>query len=238
MSLTVAFPLYESFDTLDVMGPLQAFLYAGWTSTLLAQTKDGVRSLEGVTVMPDDTFDCATRFDILFVPGGADVSSVLALGKRGANPYLNFLARQAHGAKLVCSVCTGALLLGAAGLLDGRTATTHWAYHEVLQLFPCNVVPDYRRYVHSGNRVTGGGISSGIDEALYIISAVAGVATARRAQLAMQYNPQPIVHCGDPAAPDIRDQPELPAEIKSQWQVAGTLEAFQQWLATSAGASA
>src|SRR4051812_39037102 len=86
MSLTVAFPLYESFDTLDVMGPLQAFLYAGWTSTLLAQTKDGVRSLEGVTVMPDDTFDCATRFDILFVPGGADVSSVLALGKRGANP--------------------------------------------------------------------------------------------------------------------------------------------------------
>lgn len=237
MSLTVAFPLYDSFDTLDVMGPLQAFLYAGLKSTLLADTMDGVTSLEGVTVMPHDTFDCAAQFDLLFVPGGADLTSVLNLGPRGENPYLNFLARQAAGATLVCSVCTGALLLGAAGLLDGHTATTHWAYHEVLRLFPCAVVGDYRRHVQSGNVVTGGGISSGIDEALYIISVVAGIGSARRAQLAMQYHPQPIIDCGDPAAPDIRDQPDLPGQIRHEWDVAGTKTAFAHWLAGTGAAA-
>jgi cyclohexyl-isocyanide hydratase len=230
MSITVAIPIYTTFDTLDVMGPLQAFTYAGMTSTLVALTCDGVVSLEGVTVMPQSTFDSDKQYDVLFVPGGADMNSVLDLGKRGGNPYLNFLVRQAGGAQLVCSVCTGALLLAAAGLLDGRTVTTHWAYHEVLKLFPCSVVDDYRRYVQSGNVVTGAGISSGIDEALYIISALRGIPHARRAQLAMQYNPQPIVHCGDPSAPDIRDCPELPGQIQHEWEVAGTKTAFQAWL--------
>jgi cyclohexyl-isocyanide hydratase len=230
MSLTVAIPLYTGFDTLDVMGPLQAFLYAGMTSTLVAQNLDAVESLESVRVLPAETFDCAAQYDLLFVPGGANLQSVLELGDRDRNPYLQFLARQARGTKLVCSVCTGALLLGAAGLLDGRMATTHWAYLDVLRLFPCHVIGDYRRYVQSGNLVTGGGISSGIDEALYIISIVAGVGAARKAQLAMQYHPQPIVNCGDPAAPDIRDQPELPSQIQTEWDVAGTKTAFQTWL--------
>jgi transcriptional regulator GlxA family with amidase domain len=231
MSLTAAFPLYSKFDTLDVMGPLQAFLYGGITSTLVAGEPGGVTSLEGITVQATGRFDSCTQYDILFVPGGADIPSVLDLGPRGANPYLDFLERQAGGAKLVCSVCTGALLLAAAGLLDGRTVTTHWAYKDVLRLFPCNVVDDYRRYVHSGNVITGGGISSGIDEALYIISVAAGIDPARRAQLAMQYNPQPILHCGDPGQPDIQDVPELPSSIQSDWDVAGTERKVQQWLA-------
>jgi cyclohexyl-isocyanide hydratase len=238
MSLTVAFPLYPSFDSLDVMGPLQAFNYAGIQSTLVAQTCDGVVSLEGVTILPQSTFEGDMQYDVLFVPGGADMKSVLDLGARGSNPYLHFLARQAKNAQLVCSVCTGALLLAAAGLLDGHTVTTHWAYHDVLKLFPCSVVGDYRRYVQSGNVVTGAGISSGIDEALYLISVLRGIQEARRAQLAMQYNPQPLVHCGDPAAPDIRDFPELPSQIQRDWEVNQTRSAFKEWLSANCGVNA
>ena len=102
------------------------------------------------------------------------------------------MAEQAKGATLVCSVCTGSLLLAAAGQLDGFVATTHWAHKDVLRLFACTVVDDYRRYVHSGNGVTGAGISSGLDEAIYLISVLAGTPAARRAQLSMQYHPQPI----------------------------------------------
>jgi cyclohexyl-isocyanide hydratase len=190
-------------------------------------------------VIATAAFDVDTQYDLLFVPGGADIPSVLDLGPRESNPYLQFLIRQAKGARLVCSVCTGSLLLAAAGLLDKRTATTHWAYKDVLRLFPCHVVGDYRRYVQSGDVITGGGISSGIDEALYIISVVAGVGAARRAQLSMQYHPQPIVNCGDPGEPDIRDVPDLPATIQSDWEVAGTAAKVKEWLQaknTSAGA--
>jgi cyclohexyl-isocyanide hydratase len=230
MGARIGFPLYDSFDSLDVLGPFQAFTYSDLTPVLVAESDCPVTSLEGVGVLPTATFDTCDQFDVLLVPGGANLPGVLSGGPRGANPYLDFLTRQAQGAKLVCSVCTGALLLGAAGLLDGLTATTHWAYKDVLRLFPCTVVDDYRRYVHSGNRVTGAGISSGIDESLYLISLLSGTAAARRAQLAMQYNPQPIFHCGDPGQPDIRDQPELPDAIRSDWQVPHTLQAFQAWL--------
>lgn len=231
MSLTAAFPLYTNFDTLDVLGPLQAFLYAGISSTLVAGESGGVTSLEGVTVQATASFDDNTQYDILMVPGGSDIPSVLDLGPRGSNPYLNFLTRQAKGARLVCSVCTGALLLAGAGLLDGHIVTTHWAYKDVLRLFPCHVVDDYRRHVQSGNVVTGGGISSGIDEAFYIVSVIVSLEAARRAQLSMQYHPEPIVHCGDPAQPDIRDIPGLPAAIQSDWNVDGTLQQVQKWLA-------
>jgi len=121
-------------------------------------------------------------------------------------------------------------LLAAAGLLDGHLVTTHWAYKEVLQLFPCTVVDDYRRYVQSRNRITGAGISSGLDESLYIVSVLVGIGTARSAQLAMQYHPQPPVHCGDPSDLDIKDDPGMVAARKQQWQVSGTEEFFRSWI--------
>src|SRR5579883_3114233 len=184
MSLTAVIPLYHGFDSLDVLGALQSFLYAGIATTLTAEDCGLVTSLAGVPIHVGYTFDSPVQYDILFVPGGNDIPSVLRGGPRGSNPYLNFLARQAQGAQLVCSVCTGALLLAAAGLLDDCTATTHWAYKDVLRLFPCRVVDDFRRYVQSGNVITGAGISSGIDEALYIIANIVGIDAARRAQLA------------------------------------------------------
>jgi cyclohexyl-isocyanide hydratase len=234
MAITIGFPLYESFDSLDVVGPYQAFSYAGVLPTLVAETTAGVTSLEGITILPAASFDDCGQFDVIFVPGGSDLTKVLDLGPLGANPYLDFLVSQAENATLVCSVCTGALLLGAAGLLDGCVVTTHWAYKDVLGLFPCEVVDDYRRYVQSGNRITGAGISSGLDEALYIISVLVGIQPARRAQLAMQYHPQPIFHCGDPDEPDMRDNPLLGDEIRSDWQVDDTYAAFQRWLSPAA----
>jgi transcriptional regulator GlxA family with amidase domain len=230
MAITIGFPLYETFDSLDVLGPYQAFIYSGVSPKLVAETTEGVTSLEGVTILPAASFAECGQFDVLFVPGGSDFTKILGRGKLGKNPYLDFLVDQAKHAQLVCSVCTGALLLAAAGLLQDCIVTTHWAYKEVLELFPCTVVDDYRRYVQSGNRITGAGISSGLDEALYIISVLVGVQLARKAQLAMQYHPQPAFHCGDPAQPDLRDDPRLPDEIRSEWQVADTYAAFQRWL--------
>jgi transcriptional regulator GlxA family with amidase domain len=230
--LKVGFPLYDGFDSLDVLGPFQTFTFADMDRYLLGPTMDAVTSFEGVSLSPRTTFnDCKLKLDVLFVPGGSDPAAVLEQGHLGKNPYLDFLARQAPGCTLVCSVCTGALLLAGAGLLDGHIATTHWAYKPVLKLFSCTVVDDYRRYVQSGNRITGGGISSGLDEALYIVSLLYGTSQARQGQLRMQYHPQPIFHCGDPADADIKDSPGLVADCITDFGVPQALERVKTWLA-------
>ena len=232
MALKVGFPLYDSFDSLDVIGPFQTFTFAGMDRVLIGPTTtDAVTSFEGIALKPDARFDDPKlELDLLFVPGGADPVSVLEKGHLGSNPYLDFLARRAPNCTLVCSVCTGALLLAGAGLLDGHIATTHWAFKPVLRLFNCKVVDDYRRYVKSGNRVTGGGIASGLDEALYIVSLLYGSDQARQGQLAMQYHPQPMFHCGDPADEDIRDNPEMVEDRIRTFQVPKAIEAVRKWL--------
>ncbi|MGB0063368.1 MAG: DJ-1/PfpI family protein, partial [Terracidiphilus sp.] len=178
----------------------------------------------------DKTFENCPQLDVLFVPGGADPVSVLTAGHPGSNLYLDFLIRQAEGTQLVCSVCTGALLLAGAGLLNGHLATTHWAFKDVLRLFPLCVVDDYRRFVQSGQRITGAGISSGLDESLYIVSLLYGLDVARRCQLAMQYNPHPPFHCGDPADSEIQDDPAMVEDRKAQWQVHDAKKAVERWL--------
>lgn len=122
--LKVGFPLYESFDSLDVTGPFQTFTFADMDLYLVGPRQSPVTSFEGIALTPRCTFDNCPQFDLLFVPGAADPLSVLRQGQLGSNPFLEFLARQAPACKLVCSVCTGALLLAAAGLLDGHTVTT------------------------------------------------------------------------------------------------------------------
>jgi len=229
-ALKVGIPLYENFDSLDVLGPYQTFTFAGMDRYLVAEKCELVKSFEGVQIKPRTSFKDCPQLDVLFVPGGSDTPAVLTHPHRGKNPYLEFLIRQAPDAKLVCSVCTGALLLAGAGLLDGHTVTTHWAFHEVLKLFPCNVVGDYRRYVQSGNRVTGAGISSGLDVAMYIVSLLYGVEVARQGQLAMQYNPRPAFHCGDPEDADIRDDPGMVEEIRKRWKVHEAYDSVAKWL--------
>jgi cyclohexyl-isocyanide hydratase len=127
-ALKVGIPLYSGFDSLDVFGPYQTFTFAGMDRYLVAADSTPVESFEGVRLSPRSTFACCPQLDVLFVPGGADpVSAVLLKGHPGGNPFLDFLITQAANAQLVCSVCTGALLLAGAGLLDGCIATTHWA---------------------------------------------------------------------------------------------------------------
>ncbi len=229
-NLTVGFPLYESFDSLDVTGPFQTFTFANMDLFLVGPTQRAVTSFEGIALPPRCTFDTCPQLDLLFVPGAADPLSVLRQGQLGSNPLLDFLVRQSPNCKLVCSVCTGAILLAAAGLLDGHTVTTHWAFKPVLRLFPCRVVEDYRRYVQSGNRITGGGISSGLDEALYIVSLLYGTDGARRGQLGMQYHPQPLFHCGDPADTDIKDNPGMVEGCIEAFGVAQAVDEAKAWL--------
>jgi cyclohexyl-isocyanide hydratase len=234
MALKVGIPLYEGFDSLDVCGPFQTFTFAGMECHLVGPGDECgpivVESFEGIHVTPDETFKTCPQLDVLFVPGGSNPVSVLTVGHLGSNPYLDFLAQQAKGAQLVCSVCTGALLLAGAGLLDGQIVTTHWAFKDVLRLFPVRVVDDYRRYVQSGTRVTGAGISSGLDESFYIVSLLYGVDVARRCQLAMQYNPHPPFHCGDPTDSEIQDDPAMVEDRKAAWHVEDAKTAVQQWL--------
>jgi transcriptional regulator GlxA family with amidase domain len=228
--MKVGIPLYPDFDSLDVLGPFQTFTFAGMDRYLVGADSKPVTSFEGVTIQPHKSFQDCPQLDVLFVPGGSNPAAVLQAGYPGSNPYLDFLIRQAAGAKLISSVCTGALLLGGAGLLNGHTVTTHWAWKDVLRLFPCTVVDDYRRYVQSGNRITGGGISSGLDEALYIVAVLFGVETAREGQLAMQYHPQPALHAGDPGDEDIRDNPGMVPALLDRWQVAAARDAVAKWL--------
>jgi cyclohexyl-isocyanide hydratase len=229
-ALKVALPLYPGFDSLDVLGPFQTFTFAGMDLYLVAEEEKLVTSFEGVSIQPRATFDNCPQVDMLFVPGGEDPVKELLKGHVGDNPLLDFLVRQAEHAKLVCSVCNGALLLAGAGLLDGHIVTTHWAYKEVLRLFPCHVVDDYRRYVQSDNRITGGGIASGLDEALYIVSLLLGVGVARQGQLAMQYHPQPAFHCGDPDDSDIQDDPGMVRTILKGWEIDQAREQVAEWL--------
>ncbi len=224
----------KGFDSLDVCGPFQTFTFAGMECHLIGPGDVSgpvqVTSFEGVRVTPDVTFEDCPQLDVLFVPGGSDPVSVLTAGHVGSNPYLDFLVEQAKGAQLVCSVCTGALLLAGAGLLDGHVVTTHWAFKDVLRLFPVKVVDDYRRYVQSATRVTGAGISSGLDESFYIVSLLYGVDVARRCQLAMQYNPHPPFHCGDPADSEIQDDPAMVPDRKAEWHVEEAAQRVKQWL--------
>lgn len=156
-TINIGLPLYPAFDSLDVLGPYQVFTYApGVELHLVASTLDAVTSLENVRILPATTFGACPALDVLFVPGAGDLISPLRSGPLGSNELLDFLVAQAGHAKLVCSVCTGALLLAAARLLDGHTVTTHWAQLETLAMFPCTVAPGFPRYVRSGNRITGG----------------------------------------------------------------------------------
>jgi cyclohexyl-isocyanide hydratase len=230
--LKVGIPLYAGFDSLDVLGPYQTFTFAGMDRYLVARDQKAVISFEGVSIQPSTTFCDCPQLDVIFVPGGTDPAAVLLEGHPGKNPLLDFLIRQSKKAKLVCSVCTGSILLAGAGLLDhSHVVTTHWAYKEVLRLFPCKVVDDYRRYVQSENLITGGGISSGIDESLYIVSLLYGIDVARRCQLAMQYHPQPIFHYGDPGDADVHDHPGMIPKLLEGWQVAQAREKVAKWLA-------
>jgi cyclohexyl-isocyanide hydratase len=184
--------LFPRLTILDLTGPYEVFSRLPRTRIcLVAATLEPVVSEQGFTMIPDSIMDESSQFDILFVPGGDGVNEML-----DDERCLAFLEKQGNHARFVTSVCTGALLLGAAGLLRGYRATTHWLSLELLRLFGAE--PVNARVVVDRNRVTGGGITAGIDFGLTLAAILQGESIAKEIQLMMEYNPDPPFDFGSP----------------------------------------
>jgi cyclohexyl-isocyanide hydratase len=189
----IGFVLFPGLTQLDLTGPYEVFARLPDTEVLLlAKTLDPIVTEKGLTILPNGTFDTSPQLDVLCVPGGPGINDCLQ-----DELLLQFLRQQSQGARYVTSVCTGALVLAAAGLLDGYQATTHWLSLELLRQFGVEVRPE--RVVKDRNRITGGGVSAGIDFGLTIAAALVDQATAESIQLMMEYNPQPPFGSGHPA---------------------------------------
>jgi transcriptional regulator GlxA family with amidase domain len=200
-AMIIGIPVYDGVDLLDVMGPYEMFKWIdapGITVEvlLIAETAcQHVTSRNGVTFQSHDTsFGDIGQIDVLWVPGGDPDALKALMTEKDKRYYLDFLIKQSAGARIVASVCEGALLLAQAGLLDGYQATTHWAFIPCLMQFPnIKIAPGYPRFVIDRNRITGGGISSGLDEALGLIQLVTSTEVAQAVQLNTQYYPNPPV---------------------------------------------
>jgi cyclohexyl-isocyanide hydratase len=188
--------LFPDLTQLDLTGPYEVFAaMPGAEIRLLWKTLQPVRAGGGLQILPDTRLADCPRLDLICVPGGAGVNPLLEDPE-----ILDFLRRAAAEARWVTSVCTGALLLGAAGLLRGRRATTHWMSHDMLRAFGAEPVAE--RVVIDGNIITGGGVTAGIDFALRVVAEIAGQATAETIQLGIEYDPHPPFSAGNPASAD------------------------------------
>ena len=191
----IAFLVYPEFTALDMVGP-HAMLTGllGATTHIVGKSKDIVRSDTGLAFQPSASFDeCPLDLDIICVPGGATGT----LAAMQDDSTLRFLRDRGSRAKFVTSVCTGSLLLGAAGLLTGYKATSHWAAVSLLQLF--GATPSDDRIVRDRNRITAGGVTSGIDFGLSLVGQLRDKQYAECVQLMAQYAPEPPYDAGTPA---------------------------------------
>jgi cyclohexyl-isocyanide hydratase len=191
--------LYPGMTQLDLTGPYEVLVqFKELSLHLVAKNRDPVTDSGGLRLTPTTSFADCPKAGILFVPGGPGQIALMEDAE-----VLAFLRRQAEGATYVTSVCTGSLVLAAAGLLTGYSATCHWL--SLYQLGFFGVVPVKERVVIDRNRMTGAGVTSGIDFALTLVAQLFGEERAKRAQLAMEYDPKPPFVGGSPgsAAPEL-----------------------------------
>ena len=183
--MNIVFVLFENVTQLDFTGPVQ-FLSRLPGAKVHVVSKDGaaVKTDCGFSILPRSGFAQCPQADVLCVPGGHGVRDAIA-----DQVIVDFVRQQANGAGYITSVCTGAFILGAAGLLQGKKATCHWAYTHLLPLFGAMHQPT--RVVRDGNLITAGGVTSGIDFAIELIAAISGEDVARTIQLALEYDPAP-----------------------------------------------
>ena len=203
----IVIPIYEQVNLFDVTSACEMFYWMGqfWkerkVSIDLVEARGRVvRTHAGPRLTPDKSFADYRGKDsgrpkkqaqLIWVPGASDDTTQKMMGNKD---YINFLREQAEGAEYVTSVCEGAMLLANAGLLDGYEATTHWGMVPCLSTFKkVKVAKGYPRFVVDRNRVTGGGVSSGVDESLGIIKIIAGADIAEQVQVVVQYFPDPPV---------------------------------------------
>ncbi|GAB4233657.1 MAG: DJ-1/PfpI family protein [Methyloligellaceae bacterium] len=205
MPFEIGLLAFPGITQLDLTGPYEVFIkFPEARVRVIWKTLDPVTAGGGLRLLPDTAFETCPQLDLICVPGGA-----------GMNPLLNdadtlaFLRAQAEAARYVTSVCTGALVLGAAGLLAGRRATTHWMSLDLLSRFGAQPVRE--RVVIDGNVVTGGGVTAGIDFALAIAADLHGEEVARAIQLGIEYDPAPPFASGSPDTAD----PALIAQVRA-----------------------
>ena len=196
MPFHIGLLLFPDITQLDMTGPYEVFIkFPDAKVHLVWKTRAPVTAGGGMQIIPTATFADCPQLDLICVPGGA-----------GMNPLLNdaetldFIRRQAKGARYVTSVCTGALVLGAAGLLKGKRAATHWMSRDMLPAF--GATPVAERVVIDGNVITGGGVTAGIDFALTVAVEAFGPELAKTIQLGMEYDPHPPFDAGSPERAD------------------------------------
>jgi cyclohexyl-isocyanide hydratase len=197
--LQIGLLLFPKLTQLDLTGPLQVFgSLPGANVHLIWKRIEPVPSDSVLMLMPTVTFADCPQLDVICVPGGIGTDDLV-----NDQETLDFLRAQAAGAKYITSVCTGSLVLGAAGLLEGYRAATHWAAMEYLPLF--GATPTRTRVCVDRNRITGGGVTAGIDFALTLVSLLADRRTAEAIQLRLEYNPAPPFNAGSPdtAPPEV-----------------------------------
>jgi cyclohexyl-isocyanide hydratase len=198
----IGFLLFPNLTQLDLTGPFEVLSKVPDSEVhLVWKSHEPVRDNSGLQMLPTTTFADCPALDIVCVPGGPGVSAVME-----DEEALGFLRRQAAGARYVTSVCTGSLVLAAAGLLKGKRAACHWMSRELLKEF--GAIPVAERVVRDGNVISGGGVTAGIDFGLTVLAEVAGRELAELVQLRIEYNPQPPFTAGSPerAPPAVLDR--------------------------------
>lgn len=186
--------IFEDMDQADITGPFEVLSRVPNSSFhLIAKKKKPVRDIMGLLLTPSLTFAQSPQLDVLVVPGGTGVNVMME-----DEEVLEFVRRKAGTSKIVLSVCPGALICGAAGLLQGKRATSHWASHHLLSLF--GAVPVDARVVQDGSMISAAGVTSGIDAALRVAATLRGDDVAQSIQLYMQYAPEPPFNSGSPSS--------------------------------------
>ena len=205
-TIHIGFLIYPDVTQLDATGPAQVLsLLPGAVIHFVWKTRELVPTDAGFSIAPTDTCaDCPT-LDVLCVPGGPGQRAIMA-----DTEILEFLRQQGEQARYVTSVCSGSLLLGAAGLMRGYKAGAHWAFRHLLPTFGAYPVAD--RVVVDRNRITGGGVTAGIDFGFTLAAELFGENVAKEIQLLVEYNPEPPFNAGTPESAG----PDLVARVKQR----------------------
>jgi cyclohexyl-isocyanide hydratase len=207
----IGFLIYPGVTQLDATAPAQVLsLVPGAQIHMVWKDLNPVQSDAGFSINPTDTLETCVDLDVICVPGGPGQRAVMA-----DRDVLVFLKRQGDQAKFVTSVCGGSLLLGAAGLLKGYRAASHWAYREILPMFGAEIGTD--RIVQDRNRITGGGVTAGIDFGLTLAAKLASEDVAKQIQLFLEYSPCPPFDAGSPESAG----PEIAAKVRTMLLAAG-----------------
>jgi cyclohexyl-isocyanide hydratase len=204
MAFNIVIPLFPGVTQLDFTGPAQMFAYVpDATTCVVGETTDTIQTDSGFGIVPGYDFSSCPKADLICIPGGPGVFDAI-----NNQVLVEFVRQQCEGAQFVTSVCTGAFILGAAGQLKGRKATTHWGYTGALET--CGATFTAGRIVTDGNLMTAGGVTSGIDFSLAVIAKIWGEKLAKSIQLRMEYDPNPPFVGGHPS----RSEPAVLEEVQ------------------------